>query len=57
VFDRYRDPPNHSLMTREAGEQPVLDVRPKRIGDDGVFARQQDAHIAIQANGAPTITS
>jgi hypothetical protein len=57
VFDRYGDPPNHSLMTREAGEQPVLDVRPKRIGDDGVFARQQDAHIAIQANGAPTITS
>jgi hypothetical protein len=51
--ERHADATNHGLITRDAGEQPVFDVRLKLAGNDNVLARQQDAHITGQANGAP----
>jgi hypothetical protein len=58
VSERYVDSTNQRLITRDAGEQPVLDVRLKLVGDDDVFARQQDAHTTIQGKWrAKDITS
>jgi hypothetical protein len=51
--ERYVDPANDRLISRQAGEQPVLGVGSKLVGDDGVAGRQQHAHIAVKANGGP----
>jgi hypothetical protein len=53
VLERYVDFTNQSLMARDAGEKTVFGVGLKLVGDDDVFARQRDAHILVQANGAP----
>ena len=53
VLERYVDFTNQRLIPRDAGEQTVFDVGLKLVGDDDVFARQRDAHILVQANGAP----
>ena len=53
VPERYVDFTNQGLIARDAGEQTVFDVGLKLVGDDHVFARQPDAHVLIQANGAP----
>ena len=53
VLERYVDFTNQCLIARDAGEQTIFGVGLKLVGDDDVFARQRDAHILVQANGAP----
>ena len=53
MLERYVDFTNQRLIPRDAGKQTVFDVGLKLVGDDDVFARQRDAHILVQANGAP----